>query len=213
MEPARRVELSIMHRLSCFVQLSRRSSLLSVAVVAALLCATPSIATQVYHSPNDDGQPAAGPPSVPEGGVQPVYLYIDGGASASAGGTACDTGTGNEVCGYTLTLTGLAGLTLAGFTPDVGADLLHDLSSLELRINVLDTAAPTPGSKRIGELSVNALAGGSLELSSGEVIGADLSSEILPVGEVVAVPEPGVLLQLACGSALLACLGHHRARS
>jgi len=201
-----------MHRLRWYVLLRPRSRLLSVAVVAALLCATPAIATQVSHSPNDDGQPAAGPPSLPAGGVQPVYLYIDGGASASAGGTACSSGTGSEVCGYTLTLTGLVGLTLTAFTPDVGADLLYDSNTVELIINGLDTAAPTPGPKRIGELSVNAVAGGSLELTSGEVIGADLSSEILSSGEIVAVPEPGVLLQLATGGTLLACLGRRRAR-
>ena len=55
-------------------------------------------------------------------------------------------------------------------------------------VNGLDTAAPTPGPKRIGELLVNAVAGGSLELTSGEVIGADLSNENLSSGELVAVP-------------------------
>jgi len=167
---------------------------------------------QLYHSPNDDGQPAIGPAQVPPGGTQSVYLYIDGGASASPGGTACDSGPGDEVCGYTLTLTGLTGLTLLGFTPDGGANVLHNLGSLELRVNGLDTDAPTPGPKRIGELVVDAVVGGSLELTSGEAIGADLSSEVLPVGEVVTVPEPGVLLQLASGSALLWCLGRRRAR-
>jgi len=142
-----------------------------------------------------------------------VYLYIDGGASASVVGTACVTGSGSEVCGYTLTLTGLTGLTLAGFVPDVGADLLYDSDTIELVINGLDTAAPTPGPKRIGELSVVAVAGGSLELTGGEVVGADLSSETLASGEIVAVPEPGALLQLACGSALLGCLGYRRLRS
>jgi hypothetical protein len=82
-----------------------------------------------------------------------------------------------------------------------------------LIINGLDTAAPTPGPKRIGELSLNAVSGGSLELTSGEVIGADLSSETLASAEVVAVPEPGALLQLVCGAALLGCLGQRRARS
>ena len=142
-----------------------------------------------------------------------MFLYIDGGASPSAVDTACDTGTGSEVCGYTLTLTGLTGLTLLGFTPDGGANLLHDLTALEFRVNGLDTTAPTPGPKRIGELTVNAVAGGSLELTLGEVIGADLSSETLASGEVVAVPEPGVLVQLAAGVLLLRCLGSRRARS
>jgi hypothetical protein len=206
--------LSIMHRPICCARIRLGFCALVIAgcFAATLLCASAASAAQVYHSPNDDGQPAVGPPAVPEGGVRSVYLYIDGGASASPVETACDTGTGSEVCGYTLTLTGLTGLTLAGFTPDAGADLLHDLSALELRVNGLDTQAPTPGPKRIGELSVNAVAGGSLELTSGEVIGADLSSETLTSGEVVAVPEPGALLQLVSGAALLGCLGRRRAR-
>ncbi len=173
---------------------------------------TSATATQLYHSPNDDGQPSVGPPSVPLGGVQPVYLYIDGAAAASPIGTACDTGSGDEVCGYTLTLTGLTGLTLTAFTPDGSADLLFDLSAVELHVNGLDTAAPTPGPKRVGELLVNTVAGGALELSSGEVVGADLSGEFLPVTDVVTVPEPGVLLQLASGIALLGRLDRRRAR-
>jgi hypothetical protein len=181
-------------------------------LVAVLAWAVPAAATQVYHSPNDDGQPPAGTPSVPTGGVQSVYLYIDGGPSASAANTACDTGSGNEVCGYTLTLTGSTGLSLAGFTPDAGADVLHDLTALEFRINGLDTTAPTPGPQRIGELMVNALEGGSLDLTSGEVIGADLASETLASSGIVTVPEPAVLMQLAAGGALLACLGHGRMR-
>ena len=81
-------ELSIMHRLCHRVRMRPPSTLFAAAFIAALLCTAPAIATEVYHSPNDDGQPAVGPPSVPAGGLQPVYLYIDGGVSASAGGTA-----------------------------------------------------------------------------------------------------------------------------
>jgi hypothetical protein len=182
-------------------------------LIAALCWVAPATATQVFHSPNDNGLPAGGTPTIAAGGVQSVFLYIDGGASSSAVDTACDTGTGSEVCGYTLTLTGLTGLTLVGFTPDGGANLLHDVSALEFRVNGLDTVAPTPGPKRIGELSVNAVAGGSLELTVGEVIAADLSSENLASGEVVAVPEPGMLLQLASGVWLLRCLASRRAGS
>ena len=141
-----------------------------------------------------------------------MYLYIDGGALASAVGTACYTGTGSEVCGYTFTLTGLNGLTLVGFTPDGSADLLHDISGLEFRVNGLDTLTPTPGPKRIGELLVSGVEDASLELSSGEVIGADLSSEILPSAEVVYVPEPGVMPLLVTGVVALGCLGCRRAR-
>jgi len=186
----------------------------ATALLCVALCwAGTATATQVFHSPNDDGAPAAGTPTIAEGGVQSVFLYIDGGAAPSAVDTACDTGTGDEVCGYTLTLTGSSGLTLVGFTPDGGANLLHDIDALEFRVNGLDTQAPTPGPKRIGELTVNAVAGGSLDLTAGEVVGADLSSETLASGEIVAVPEPAVLVQLAAGMLLLRCLTAHRARS
>ena len=181
-------------------------------IAVGCLCPAAGRATQVYHSPNDDGLPAAGPPQVLEGGVRPVHLYIDGGALASAAGTACDTGSGDEVCGFTLALTGQAGLTLIGFTPDAGANLLYDVSALEFRVNGLDTASPTPGPKRIGELSVNAIAGGSLELTSGEVVDAGLSAEQLESGEIVAFPEPGEGLQLAVGIALLAGFARRRAK-
>ncbi|MFP8879045.1 MAG: hypothetical protein VCE43_06075 [Myxococcota bacterium] len=213
--PVLRWELLLMHHSACRIPIRSRLGALSLAgwLVSVLCWGAPATATQVFHSPNDDGQPASGTPTVATGGVQSVFLYIDGGASASAGDTACDTGTGSEVCGYTLTLTGLTGLTLAGFTPDVGANLLHDITTLEFRVNGLDTVSPNPGPKRIGELTVNAVAGGSLELTLGEVIGADLSSEILASGEVVAVPEPGMLLQLAAGISLLRCLASRRARS
>lgn len=175
-------------------------------------CPTAGWATQVYHSPNDDGLPAAGSPQASQGGVEPVYLYIDGGALASPVGTVCDTGSGNEVCGFTLTLSGMAGLTLVGFAPDAGANLLYDMSALEFRVNGLDTASPTPGPKRIGELTVNAVAGGSLELVSGEVVGASLLAEQLASGEIVEFPEPGGLLQLGAGIALVAGLAGRRAK-
>ncbi len=193
---------------------SRLGNLWAAAWLVSALCwGVPATATQVFHSPNDNGLPAAGTPTIATGGVQSVFLYIDGGASASAANTACDTGAGSEVCGYTLTMSGLTGLTLVGFTPDGGANLLHDTNALEFRVNGLDSQTPTPGPKRIGELTVNAVAGGSLELSSGEVIGADLSSETLVSGEIVAVPEPGVLVQLASGVLLLRYLASRRARS
>ena len=103
-------------------------------------------------------------------------------------------------------------MTLIGFTPDAGANLLYDVSALEFRVNGLDTASPTPGPKRIGELSVNAFAGGSLELTSGEVVDAGLSAEQLGSVEIVAFPEPGEVLQLGVGIALLACFARRRAK-
>ena len=186
---------------------------LMILCTAALLW-YPSLAgaqTLVYHSPNDDGLPAAGGASVPEGTGQSVYLYLDGGVTASAPGTTCDTGTGNEVCGFDLHLTGLLGVVVTGFTADVGADLVTNLSAGQILINGLDSQSPTPGAVRIGELVVDTVAGGSLELTSGEVIGADLTSEALTAGTLVSVPEPGLSMLLLSGAALLAFLEPRRA--
>jgi len=169
-------------------------------------------APQVYHSPGDDGAPAAGAPSIPEGGVQSVYLYIDGGSSASQPGTACDVGQGEEVCGYELVLTGLTGLTLSSFTPDTGANLVVNLAAGGMTINGLDTVSPSPGPQRIGELQVDAAIGGALELTSGETVGADLQTDPLATKTVVTVPEPGWATALGSGLALLAALGRRRGR-
>lgn len=184
--------------------LSLSLSLLLCCCACALAFAAPVGATVVYHSPNDDGLPGA--TQIPEGGVQSVYLYIDGGPGASAGGEACDVGGGDEVCGYDLEITALNGLTLSAFTPDVGADLMPNFSAGSLKLNGLDSVAPTPGPHRVGELLVNAAVGGEVELTSGEVVGADLVTEVLAASTLVTVPEPGVLLALGSGVLLLAGL-------
>jgi hypothetical protein len=168
-------------------------------------------ATQVFHSPADNGAPAAGSPTIAEGGVQSVFLYVDGGALASAGGTVCDTGQGDEVCGFSLTLTGLGGLTLNSFSPDGAADLVVNQSTGQIVINGLDPVAPTPGPNRVGELFVNAATGGSVEMTGAEVIGADLQSEIVPTSTLVTVPEPSAALGWASGLALLGALRGRRA--
>lgn len=150
---------------------------------------------------------------IPSGGVQSVYLWVDGGAVASSGGTVCNVGTGDEVCGYTIELTGLNGLTLSSFAGDAGANLLVNFSAGSMKVNGLDTQSPTAGPHRIGELFVNAVGGGEVELSSGEVIGADLSSEALASATVVTVPEPSQLALLASGIGLLLTLARRRGRS
>ena len=132
--------------------------------------AGPALAvTSVYYSPNDDGLP--GSTQLPPGPVHSVYLYIDGGPSASAG-NACDEGQGDEVCGYDLEVTALDGLILSSFNADPGANLLVNFSASSMRVNGLDSQSPTPGPHRIGELLVDTVLGGELELTSGEVIGA-----------------------------------------
>lgn len=173
--------------------------------------AGPALAvTSVYHSPDDDGLP--GSTEIPAGGMQPVYLYIDAGAVASETGSACNDGQGDEVCGYDLEVTGLNGLTFLLFSADVDADLLVNSSGASMKVNGLDTQSPTPGPQRIGELLVIAAVGSELELTSGEVVGADLGSEMLSTTTLVTVPEPGQLLLLGSGIGLLIVLARRRAR-
>jgi hypothetical protein len=189
--------------------LSRLRRLLFWLVCLGWLAGPALAVTSVYHSPNDDGLP--GSTEVPAGGVQSVYLYIDGGAVASGVGSACNDGQGDEVCGYDLELTALSGLTFSSFDADVGADLLVNFSASSMMVNGLDTQSPTPGPHRIGELLVNAAAGGEVELTSGEVVGADLGSEILSTTTLVTVPEPDQLLLLGSAIGLLVVLARRRA--
>lgn len=180
----------------------------------ALVClvgfAGPALAATVYHSPNDDGLP--GSTEIPSGGLQSIYLYIDGGPTASALDTACNDGQGDEVCGFDVEVTGLNGLTLSVFNADGGANLLVNFGAGSMRVNGLDAQSPTPGPHRLGELVVNALVGGEVELTSGEVVGAALDSEILAAGTLVTVPEPGQLVLLASGLGLLLALAGRRSR-
>ena len=179
--------------------------------LVCLALAGPALAvTSVYHSPNDDGVPGSG--QIPAGGMQPVYLYVDGGAVASGVGSACNDGQGDEVCGYDLEVTGLSGLTFILFAADVGADLLVNFGAASMKVNGLDTQSPTPGPQRIGELLVIAAVGSELELTSGDVVGADLGSEFLPTTPLVTVPEPGQLLLLGSGIGMLLVLARRRAR-
>jgi hypothetical protein len=120
------------------VSLGRRVLLLSCLrfILFWLVCfgwlAGPALAvTSVYHSPNDDG--LTGSTQIPAGGMQPVYLYIDGGAVASGVGSACNDGQGDEVCGYDLEVTGLSGLTFLFFTADIDANLLVNLSASSMK--------------------------------------------------------------------------------
>ncbi len=189
-----------------------RMGALCALFVASALWSLPALGTDVFHSPNDNGQPAGGVPTIPEGGTRSVYLYVDGGVTASAPGSACHEGAGDEVCGFTVTLTGLNGLTISSFTPDGGADLVVNQSSGSIVINGLDPVSPTPGPQRIGVLDVNAATNGQVELTSGEVIGADLDSETLPSQTVVSVPEPAALAMWLAGASLLSAMARGRAR-
>lgn len=174
--------------------------------LASLLTA-PGVAagdTSVYHSPADDGASPAGPPTVPSQVPEPLYLWIDSGATASAPGTVCDTGTGDERCGWRLSVEAHGG-TFTDFQPEPG--VVYDLSGDTLRVNLLDVTAPAAGPARIGRLDVvsTSLTGGVVTVE-GAVVGASLEREPVESAAMVFIPEPGVPLSLAAGCALLCCL-------
>jgi len=185
-------------------------SWLASCMAGIALLAPAALATVVFHSPNDDGVPGA---QLSPGNGQPIFLYIDGGPTASAPGRTCHDGAGDELCGFTIELTALAGVGFTSFTPEPSADLMTNLVGGSLRINGLDTEDPTPGPQRIGTLLVDAPQNGEVELTSGEVIGADLESETLaPQTTLISVPEPGVSVMLLGGGGLLSLLARWRRR-
>lgn len=189
-----------------------RGGVMFALTLAFALWAFPALGTEVFHSPNDDGMQAGGSPTIAAGGTQPVYLYVDGGSTASTPGSPCHDGSGDEVCGFRVTLSGAGGLTIASFTPDGSADVVANESPASIVINGLDPVAPGTGPQRIGVLNVNAATGGSVQLDSGEVIGASLASESLVGGTIVTVPEPTALAMWAAGASMLVLISKGRAR-
>ncbi len=180
----------------------------TVAGLCVALLPVAALGAQLFHSPNDDGVPGSG--SVPTGGVQSVFLYLDGGPSASDPGSACHDGLGDEICGFTFELTAESGLSFASFVPEPGADLLANFSGGSVRINGLDPVSPSPGPQRVGELQVNAVLGGEVALQGGETVGADLQADTLAPTTLISVPEPGSIAMLLAGSGLLAGLATRR---
>jgi CubicO group peptidase (beta-lactamase class C family) len=189
-------------------RIAARPALACITVLCLLFSTAPALAAQVFHSPNDDGVPGSG--QVPPGSPS-VFLYLDGGPAASAPGTACNDGTGDEVCGFDLELTGVGGVTFTSFDADPGADLLVNLGASSVRINGLDPVAPGVGPQRLGQLFLSA-SSGEVELTTAETVGADLSSETLSAQTLVTVPEPSQLITLLSGGSLLAALARTRRR-
>lgn len=184
----------------------------AVMMLASTLWSLPAQGTEFFHSPSDDGQPASGAATIPDAGTQSVFLWVDGGASASAPGAACHDGAGDEVCGYSITLTGIGGLSFVSFSADGSADVAINQSPGTLILNGLDPVAPGAGPQRIGVVSVASATGGSVELTAGEVIGADLGSESIATHTLVEAPEPTMSALFMAGLATLVAFTKGRAR-
>lgn len=189
---------------------ARLRALLLRSLLFGLILITPhtSLATDLFHSAADNGIATS---LVSDGLAQTVFLYIETGQGASAAGTACDSGAGDEICGYDLDLTGIGGLTILSFTPEPSADLVANLDSGVLEINGLDSVTPGPGAQRIGELTIDGVIGATLQVDA-ELVGADLSTETLTATTVVTVPEPRLAIVLWAGVLALIALQGRRTR-
>ena len=160
--------------------------------------------TIIYHSPADDGVDPGAP--VPLSPAQSFFLYADAGPISTGLGTPCFDGNGDEICAYRFCIETTGAVGIVSFVPDPAQDLV--VSSDATRIcatggNALDGEL---GPLRIGELQVAVTGAGTVALTEGDAVAADLT-----LGAVTPrlLPEPGSVWQLAAG---IAFLGLARAR-
>jgi hypothetical protein len=189
----------------------RRGLAPALALLLALGGAA-SAAPVVYHSPADDGGDPGMPVELPPGPAVSLFLYVDPGDAASASGTACKNGAGEELCALAIRLGTAGDISIQGFVPDPQAGLVFGLAGGELRANGVRAAAGGwLGATRLGELVVSVSGGGSVELLEGQEVGADLAlAEMDPA--VIALPEPDATWLLAAGVSGLAALRAARGR-
>jgi len=165
----------------------------------------------VYHSPGDDGTIPGATPTLPSPGPEWVYLYADAGSQPSAPGTACTTGTGDELCAWNLLIEG-QGVEFLEFQGTGG--VVWNLTPGSLRVNGVDAIAPTPDPIRLGQLRVvsTSPAGGSVLVSGVDAATAALELATIPSGTLafVPVPEPGGRVMLVSG--ILAVCAMSRSR-
>ena len=162
----------------------------------------------VYHSAADDGIDTGN--TVPgDVSPHPLYLYITKGLATSTSGV-CESGTGDEICGYTIDLATQGQFSFIDFTPEPGSDLIFNLSANRFRATALDHLNPSPGPKRIGTLNIStAGVGGGVNMANSQAVSADLVLEGIPDG-VIAVPEPPLTLGLLTALTFLTWMDRRR---
>ena len=102
-------------------------------------------------------------------GDNPLTLSIaTGSLVSSAAQTVCSNASGDEICGYQLKLVMGGALTIASFTPAVGADIVwRQPDARTLLLNHVSTANNGEfGTRAIGNLVVNSTGVGELQLDS-----------------------------------------------
>lgn len=165
----------------------------------------------VYHSPLDDGAPAPGGiPNLPSGVDGILHLYIDGGPNPSVA-DPCESGDGDEVCGFDLSLTSLGAVSFVSFVPD--GDVVYQLQPTQLRFNGGRFDVGDLGPTRLGDLVVSSTGDGGVFLDEGYSVSSTLDLRKILARPIIGVPEPGPLPALAAGAALLAVVHRRRRRT
>jgi hypothetical protein len=176
--------------------------------LTTLLSSVAHSAPHGYHSPADDGQNPGLVAIAP--GQQSLYLYLFDGASPSSAGTACVSGSGDEICGWSIHVQLTGPSTIVNFVPETG--VVFSFSGTEFRANGLNSmpAASAPVPLRVGELIVNLADTGAVEVLSSESVNASLLLESVPQGDLVLLPEPSDWMLLGSGLGILGALNRHR---
>ena len=121
----------------------------------------------VFQDPTNVGTPGAPPVNVTVGGpAVSLNLWYQQTGSNTSGPTVCNTGTGDEVCGWDIYVaTSAPGIVLQSFTPDAGAgsDVIGAISGNVLRANGGNPINGETGVHRIGTLLVSATTAGTRE--------------------------------------------------
>jgi hypothetical protein len=202
-------------------------------VLASILAAGGAGANPaVYHSPNDDGWR---PPQLASGN-NPYLWHVRGASNVSLNlwfdpgpnpisGTVCVDATGDASCAYDVRVEAKSGPQLTGFTPTAPSEVVFNLTSAELRVNRMP-AMPIVGPQKIGVLTMSSGPRyGQIRVTGVHSVGAKrqlLAIDGLPPPppapppnppgvQIVAVPEPDMLILLLSGLAGLAAL--HRLRA
>jgi lysophospholipase L1-like esterase len=166
----------------------------------------------LYHSPGDDGIRPAGVPVEPGSPNVKLFLYLDAGGLATAAGTPCVDGDGDELCGWEFLLETAGPVVIQGFLPDPQQDIVERTGASDFAAIGGYAVDGELGPIRVGELDLVVSAQDwSIQLGAGTAVDSafDLASI---AGGVIAVPEPALGVQLAAGLLLLSCLGTWRQR-
>lgn len=172
--------------------------------------------SDVYHAPADDGIAPGTTPVLPSPGPEWLNLFVERSTSgASANGTPCVDGDGDELCAWEVVVQAQPGVEFGAFLPT--GDVEFVLTPTELRANRLSATAPALGLERLGYLGVtstNPATGGDVTLVSGNVVTAGFSLEAVAPKTLATIPlpEPGPWLQWATALGGLAVLGRVRRR-